>query len=65
MDPVFLKGDRVHLRKLRLDDFDSVFKYMNDPDVNYYFMERPYTAEKVMHFVNPSTNQEHFAICLN
>lgn len=65
MEPVFLKGDRVHLRKLRLDDFDSVFEYMNDPDVNYYFMERPYTAEKVMNFVNPSTNQEHYAICLN
>lgn len=65
MEATTLKGNRVYLRRLCLDDFQAVYEYMNDPTVNHYFMERPYTKDKIMTFVAPSTEQEHFAICLN
>jgi ribosomal-protein-alanine N-acetyltransferase len=60
----YLESNRLLLRKLSKEDFQAVYNYMNDEDTVKYFVDRPFTEEKIMNIVNPTKEQEHYAIVL-
>ncbi|HQN75100.1 MAG TPA: GNAT family N-acetyltransferase [Bacillota bacterium] len=59
----YLESERLMLRKLTSEDFTPLFVILNDEETVKYFVERPFTEEKVKKMVEVIP-QEHYAIIL-
>jgi RimJ/RimL family protein N-acetyltransferase len=47
----YLESERLMLRKLTSEDFTPLFVILNDEETVKYFVERPFTEEKVKKMV--------------
>ena len=59
----YLESERLILRKLTGEDFTPLFNILSDEETVKYFVDRPFTEEKIKEMVN-KVPQEHYAIVL-
>ncbi|MDD3712428.1 MAG: GNAT family protein [Candidatus Izemoplasmatales bacterium] len=59
----YLESERIILRILTSEDFTPLFNILSDEETVKYFVDRPFTEEKIKTMVN-KVPQEHYAIVL-